>query len=472
MKKGRLLCMVGVAVLWAISLRAAEYRIGVARVEITPAEGLWMAGYAARKHPAEGALHPLWAKALVVEDKHGQRVVIVTADLIGDNFGRQLSDAIGAAVSRRTGIGRQRIVVNFSHTHCGPVVRVSDGALVTYGLDEGQRAAVTAYARTLEDKLVNLVTSACTHLQPATLSFGEGKATFAANRRKRYNPDGPVDHTVPVLRVADEKGRLLAVLFGYACHTTTLGSDFYRYNGDYAGFAQIALEAAHPGARAMFIAGCGADINPSPRGTVQLAEQHGKSLAGAVDEVLGGDLHPVRGALAVAFARVDLPFVDPPDRETLQARRGQGNVYDQRLTEVLLKRLSRQGSLERAYPCPVQVVRFGRDLTFVALGGEVVVDYVLRLRREFPGQRLWVAGYCNEVFAYVPSERVLTEGGYEGGGAMKYFGWHGPFKPGVEDRVVGQVKKLVRETARSLTGRSGSAPEAPSVRYTSTVPQQ
>jgi len=88
-------------------------------------------------------------------------------------------------------------------------------------------------------------------------------------------------------------------------------------------------------------------------------------------------------------------------------------------------------------------VRFGDDLSLIALSGEVVVDYALRLRKGFEGQRVWIAGYCNEVFAYVPSERVLAEGGYEGGGAMKYFGWHGPFKAGVEDRVVGLVKKLM-----------------------------
>ncbi len=176
----------------------------------------------------------------------------------------------------------------------------------------------------------------------------------------------------------------------------------------------------------MFMMGCGGDINPAPRGKVELAEQHGKSLASAVDEVLADELHSLRGPLTVAFERVDLPFVDPPTKEELDKRRGEGNAYDQRLTEVLLKRIAERGAIETAYPCPVQVVRFGEDLSLVALSGETVVDYALRLRKEFEGQRIWVAGYSNEVFAYLPSERVLAEGGYEAGGAMKYFGWHGP----------------------------------------------
>jgi hypothetical protein len=73
------------------------------------------------------------------------------------------------------------------------------------------------------------------------------------------------------------------------------------------------------------------------------------------------------------------------------------------------------------------------------------VDYALRLRREFAGKRIWIAGYSNDVFAYVPTERVLAEGGYEGGEAMMYFGLPGPFQPGLEQRVIDAVKRLAGE---------------------------
>lgn len=132
-----------------------------------------------------------------------------------------------------------------------------------------------------------------------------------------------------------------------------------------------------------------------------------------------------------------------PTREDLERRRGEGDVYNQRLTEVLLRRIAARGPLQTSYPCSIQAIRFGDDLSLIALPGEPVIDYALRLRKEFPEQQIWVAGYCNEVFAYIPCERVLAEGGYEGGGAMKYFGWHGPFQPGVEDPVVGLVKRLM-----------------------------
>jgi hypothetical protein len=452
MKTSRILCVALLCTAGSLPLPAAEWKVGIARTDITPDQPTWMAGYAARKHPAEGTVHPLWAKALVVEDQRGGRAVIITADLIG--FTREVCDRIGARVLEKTGIERERIVFNCSHTHCGPVVLGC--ADIAHHMEAEDVKVATAYRAQLEDKVVRLIGDACADMQPATLACGQGEATFAMNRRKvrgqsysiSPNPEGPVDHAVPVLLVRGENDEPLAVLFGYACHNTTLGA-FYQYNGDYAGFAQIEFEAKHPGTMAMFMIGCGADINPQPRGELAHAEQHGKALAAAVDQVLSGEPEPVRGPLAVGFERVDLPFVDPPTKEELEKRRGEGNVYQQRLTELLLKRIAEQGKVDDAYPYPVQVVRFGNDHALIALAGEVVVDYVLRLRKEFDSERIWVAGYSNEVFAYVPSERILAEGGYEGGGAMVYFGWHGPFKPGVEDRVVGTVDKLMNETSRA-----------------------
>jgi len=448
-------CLVwGLIVSGSLAVSAADWKVGIAKTEITPTQPTWMAGYAARKHPSEGTVHALWAKALALEDARGERVVIVTTDLIG--LVREVSDEIGARAHQRTGVPRQRIVLNSSHTHCGPVVLGC--ADIAHHMEADDVAAAAEYRGVLQEKLVRVIEAACAKMQPANLAFGEGTAPFAANRRRiqsgKYaigpNPSGPTDRRVPVLRVSDENDRPMAVLFGYACHNTTLGGDFFRFNGDYAGFAQVELEAKNPGVEALFMIGCGADSNPQPRGTLELAEQHGKELAAAVDEVLSGELRPVRGPLAAAMDRVDLPFVDPPSKEELEARRGEGNVYQQRLTKLLLERIEKQGKVDASYAYPVQVVRFGKDLTLVTLAGEVVVDYAIRLHKELDAEPLWVAGYTNEVFAYVPSERILSEGGYEGGDAMVYFGWHGPFQPGVEDRVVGLVRTLMDRTEQAL----------------------
>ena len=446
----RYMCLVLLAGLAWVSYGAAgeaPWRAGVARREITPGGPIWMGGYASRNHPSEGVLQPLWAKALVLEDGRGTRAAIVTMDLIG--IDRRLSEAVCQRAFQKTGIPRERIVLNCSHTHSGPVV--AGVTPLVYGLDAQQQAAVTAYAQTMADGLVAAIEAAAKDLRPGKVAFGEGQCSFAANRRaQRIQPQAgaakplaPVDHGVPVLVVRVENDALRAVLFGYACHNTTLA--IYQINGDYAGFAQAALEERHPGTTALFMIGCGADCNPHPRGQVELARQHGQSLAAAVDEVLRGAVQPLQGPLKAGFELVDLKLVTPPGKQELERLLQDKNVYQQRLAKSLLGELAAGRPLPTSCPCPVQVIRFGEGLLLAALGGEACVDYALRLRREFAGRRIWIAGYCNDIFAYIPSERVLQEGGYEGGTAMMYFGLHGPFQPGLEQRLIDSVKRLAAE---------------------------
>jgi len=424
----------------------SPWRAGIARQDITPREAIWMGGYASRNHPSEGVLQPLAAKALVLEDPQGSRVAFVCLDLIG--IDRRFSDAVGRRAAAATGIPRERIVLNISHTHSGPVV--AGVTPIVYDLDPQQQAAVNAYAQTLEDQLVALLAAAVKDLRPATLSFGEGRATFGANRRAMRgkkdappDPTAPVDHAVPVLAVRDPQGALRGVLFGYACHSTTTG--IYQINGDYPGYAQAALETGHAGVTALFMAGCGADVNPYPRGEIALAQQHGQALAAAVDAALSGTMSPIRGPLRVAFQRVDLPLVDPPSKEQIEQLLENKNVYKQRLAKHLLAELAAGRALPTSYPYPIQVVRFGDDLLLIALAGETVVDYSLRLRQELAGRRVWTSGFCNEIFAYVPNDRILKEGGYEGGEAMVYFGLHGPFQPGLEQTIIDTVKRLATQ---------------------------
>ncbi len=449
----RLLLLAAIMIFSGSLLWAAEWQVGLARVDITPSEPTWLAGYASRNHPAEGTVHPLWAKALALRDAEGNRVVIVTCDLLG--LTREVGDAVAQGVQDH-GLKRHQLLLSASHTHCGPVVlRCAD---IAHRMDEQAVAVAEAYRARLTAKLIEVVRQACGTQRPARLYFAQSQAGFAMNRRLpqdgkillRPNPEGPVDHSVPVLVAKSEDGQLLAVLFGYACHNTTLGGEVYLYNGDYAGFAQIELEDKHPGLAAMFIAGCGADANPEPRGKLELAEQHGRSLAAAVEAALGGRLQELQAPLRTAFTRVELELVDPPDRETLEQWAASTDINQQRLGKNLLHRLEKDGAVPPSYPCPVQVVWFGDDLLLVALGGEVVVDYVLRLKRELKdslkGTPLWTAAYCSEVFGYVPSERVLAEGGYEAVFSQAYFGFHGPYKPGLEDKLITAIKRLATET--------------------------
>jgi hypothetical protein len=430
------------------SVDGAEFKAGVARAVITPPAPIWMSGYAARKHPSEGVIHDLWAKALALEDAAGGRVVIVTTDLIG--LPREVSDEVAAGVAKKFALQRAQLLLNSSHTHCGPVVWPNLSTM--FDLTAEDRQTLIQYSGRLKDQLVGLVGAALADLAPAKVFCGHGSAGFAINRREPtpkgmrigLNPKGPVDHDLPVLKVASPDGKLRAVLCGYACHNTTLGGDFYQINGDYAGFAQLELEKAHPGATAMFLILCGADQNPSPRGKLELAAQHGKSLAEEVDRVLGGELRPVRPPIRTAYEVVNLDFA-PHDRAMFEEEAKSKDLYRQRRAKLMLSAYD-AGHPVRCCAYPVQAVRFNSDLALIALGGEVVVDYSLRLKREFPTENLIVAGYSNEVMCYIPSLRVLREGGYEAVDSMRYYAQPGPFAENVEEAILGACREVLSRT--------------------------
>jgi hypothetical protein len=217
---------------------------------------------------------------------------------------------------------------------------------------------------------------------------------------------------------------------------------FEYFCGDYAGYAQEYLEADHPGVTALFMAGCGGDQNPFPRGTLDRAKQHGRALANAVEAALLPKPRPVAGPLKVAFEETTLQFV-PLSREQLVQMGMSKTIYDVRRSKLLLAELEKNGQLKSKLSYPVQVLQFGQDLTLVALAGETVVDYSLRLKKEISGNPLWVAGYCNDVFGYVPSARVQKEGGYEPVGSTLYSILPGPLAPNTEEQVVSKVMELV-----------------------------
>lgn len=439
-----------VLLLFSLSLTAADYKAGIGRVIITPDKPIYMSGYANRDHPSEGVIHDLWAKALAIEDHKGNRVVIVTTDLIG--LPRSISDIVAARVEKEYGIDRANLVLNSSHTHTGPLIRHNLETM--FELSPEDSRVVTDYAAALTEKLVMVVGAAIKDLAPANLSFGNGRATFAINRRESTpkgviigeNPAGPGDTDVPVLKVTAPDGKLRAVLFGYACHNTTLTGQFYRISGDYAGFAEIAIEEANPGAAALFVMLCGADQNPHPRSTLELARQHGADLATEVKRVLGEKLTRVHGTTRAAFQVTELGFA-PQTREGFEARLQETNVWRVRHAKAML-RLYDDGNPIRRYSYPVQAIQFGKDLTFVALGGEVVVDYDLRIKREYGSKGIIIAGYSNDVMSYIPSLRVLKEGGYEADQSMIYYGLPGPYDEQVEEHIMTTVHQVMKRVGR------------------------
>ncbi len=422
------------------------WKAAAVSIDITPEGPVWLVGFGFRTKPSEGVAHPLYAKVLAIQDYAGTRMVFITLDLLGIPV--SIRNEIVRQVGEKHQLPNEAVLINGSHTHSGPSV---DGRGVS---DPVFQKKGEEYGKMLTAKLVQGIADTLGKLEPSKLYYSHARAGFAMNRRLTVgsevlnspNPDGPVDHDVPVLRVVGADGNLKALMFGYACHNTT--ANFQTVNGDYAGFAQAYLQENRPGVVALFMMGAGADQNPYPRHlSIEQARQHGRTLANAVETaLLVTRQRAVNGPLRSAYETVDIAYanITPAD---LERRAKSTNAAERARGEALLKQHQSGKGIPQSYPCPVQVVRFGPDITFVAIGGETTVEYSLRLKRELASQpaAVWVAGYSNDYFGYLGSRQVILTGGYEGYSAN--FGRHpGPWATSTEDRVIGKAYDLIQDT--------------------------
>ncbi len=425
-------------------------RIGIAATKITPDEPIRMSGYASRNKPSEGVLLDLHAKAMAFEDGKGERAVLITADVIG--FNAKVAEFISAQITTETGLERRQIMLNPSHTHTGPVIGIPGAT--GYDLEGDDLKCVHNYAVTLANKLTKITAAALADLKPAKVSWGIGVTNIVMNRREftergirlGFNPRGYVDRSVPVLRVDNSDGTLRAIVFGCACHNTTLTGDHYVLSGDYAGFAQEFIEKQHPGVQAMFMIGCGGSANPHPRGTIEAVQVNGRSLGAEVCRVLTEPLVPIRGPLRAELDYADLPLEPVPPRSQLEAMvKGPGYIaYNAR---QMLEAVDKGEPLPTKYSSPFALWQFGEDLTLVAMSGEVVNGYVPLVESAIGPRKLWIAAYANDCFGYLPTTKVLVEGGYE---TRCLYNEPGFFAPHVQQVVIDKIVKMAEKVGRQM----------------------
>lgn len=303
------------------------------------------------------------------------------------------------------------------------------------------------YTQRLCDQIVELSVQATTQLEPAKLSWGVGVATFVMNRREftergvrlGVNPRGLADRSVPVLKIESADGKLRSVLIGTACHNTTLGGRDMQISGDFAGYAQQHVERELKGVQAMFMQGCGGDANPFPRGTEEISRMHGMTLGTEVLRVLETELKPIRGPLTTLLTTVALPLQNDLSEENL-AKLEAASGSTREVARKLKEKRDAGEKVPTSFESQIALWQFGEDLTLVALPGEVVVDYVRLIEDAIGPRKLWVSAYNHDVFGYIPSARVLREGGYEIRGI--YTGGFGIFAPETEQVVVKHVRAL------------------------------
>ncbi len=424
------LCLAGVA-------RADDgYRIGVSRVDITPDYPIRLSGFGFRRAESEGVTQKIWAKALAIRWADDVPVVLLAIDNLGVRS--TMVDEVFRRLAPKYHIPRANIALTYSHSHTAPKVCGSCDNIFSQPIPDDHQAHIERYTAELTDALERAAIRALEDMQPSRLEWGVGQSALAANRR---TAGGPTDHDLPVLVVRGAEDRVRAVYFRYACHCVTLSNN--KVSGDWAGFAQESIERRHPGCLALFSAGAGSDSNPSSGVTgdrVDVAAAQGEEMAAEVDRVLQQPLQPISGPVQAQLSTIQLPLNDLPTREQLTALADQDTPkgYNAR---TQLARLDRGEALLKAVDYPIQTFAFGDRLLMVFLAGEVCVDYTLRLKQELDPQRLWINAYSNDFACYVPSERLLQEGGYGGGSEIPYFALPTTLRAGLEQRIIDEVHR-------------------------------
>lgn len=441
----------------AMTLAADPVAVGVAKVDVTPTHPVLLTGYGHRVGEHEAVDAPISARALAIGDS--DPVVLVAVENCG--VPTPVVAEARRLVAEKGGFDPARLVVASTHTHNAPAL-VGYAPLIWEGRETPeQHERVVAYTRWLTDKIVEVALAAVRDRKPAELSWGQGRATFGGNRR--WMKDGqwigfgfaekaPVDHSMPAM-FARRDGELVAVWANYACHCTSAGAE-NRVGGDWAGFAATDIEQDSPGATALITIGCGADVGPQPTGNIDLSRRHGRALADEVARLAKTSLTPLKAAPEVVEKAIELPLETTYDRAHWE-KEAQREGFEGRHAKRMLAQLDRDGKLPSAVPYPIAAWRFADDLAIVFLPGEVTVDYAVRLKREMDWTRLWINGWSNDVPGYIPSRRILAEGGYEPDFSQIYYGWPSRYNPAVEDLLISTVESLLGDTYQ----RTAATPE-------------
>ncbi len=412
-------------------------RAGVASVDITPPAGLQLAGFAARTLPATGTHDPLTARAIAVDD-----TAIVVLDVVG------VHESMATRIRQRCCLPEDRVIVAATHTHGAPVSMT--GRL--------GRDADPAFLQQMEDGAVEAIRLAVANQQDATIAAGMGGDPGVAWNRR--HADGPLDRSVPVIRIRDAAGRCIAVMVSYACHPVVLAADNLLMTADYPHYVREALEAAHPGAVAVFLTGCCGDANTghtaqaswtlaaNAERTFATAERLGRRVAEAAlqagEQIMDGPVGAGHRELDLALARLEEAPLDVlaaewrVERETAEPVRA--ILLDHWIAWAELNRDVEPGS----WRARVSLLDWC-GVPIAAMPGEIFSETGLTVRAACEGRPAFVLAYAEGTPGYIPPRSEYQHGGYEVSEAHRFIGMPGAFAPGSAEALADAAINLLQE---------------------------
>ncbi len=398
--------------------------VGVSITDITPPVGLAMAGFAVRTDPATGTHDPLTARALVVDD-----TALVTTDVIG------IDAELSKRVRSRCVLPDDAVTIAATHTHGGPASM--PGRL--------SALADAVVLDQLETGIVRAIDTAASRRKPARVLGGNGSEPgFARNRRQS---NGPVDRGIPVLRFEDLQGAPIAILVSYACHPVVLGPDNLTWTGDYPHYVRKELEAASPGAIAIFATGCAGDVNTGHSSASSLTNKSRPERSFSMAQAIGlgiaqsaaaADLTELSGGVggAEAFGQLSFQLREVGSPEEL-ARRWRAEAAEPHSIHTIWANWAETTMGQDVGP---RVVRCSAldwcGAKIIALPGEIFAQTALEIRQVLATDApLFVLAYSDDNPGYVPPRVDYDRGGYEVEEAHRFYGIGATVAPGTAEHL-------------------------------------
>jgi hypothetical protein len=424
--------------------------VGIAKADITPDWPVRLAGFAARaKLEATEVLNTLTAKALAFGNDEQGPVIIISVEIIGIQW--RVTNDILKTLSEKTGINPEQIAILVTHTHGSPEVGNLINGLQCRGnypaeyffsealLARDELLHIARFNELLTKKLVEVALCALKDRKPAIVAWGQGNASFSKNRRTE---GGPVDVSMPILKITALDGTLRAIFLNYACHGISLGPDINKIHGDWMGEAQRLIEEKHPGCIAMVAIGCAGDAHPVKRDKMEYPKVYGEEIFDNVEVLLSSNLIPIAAPPQVKMKWAKIPFSKVPSVAELIENMSKNDIkgYYSRLA---LERILRGENIPKELNYPIQVWNFDDKLTMINMGGEVVVDYAVIIKQKYANRNIWINAYANDVSCYIPSRRILKEGGYEADISMYWYNQPSPLSEVVEDIIMNAVQGMM-----------------------------
>jgi hypothetical protein len=437
-------------------------KFALAKAAVTPQRPVFLAGYGSRDHPSEGVLDDLYMRAVVLRER--QTLCILTIDALGGD--RSFVRGIKAALRERIGLREEHVLINFSHTHSSVYLTGEDaeGRRGNYSIvqqdwperdEDLDYAEDIRYFHFLAETAVRLAADCLTRLEDGEIRICRGSTAIGISRRLmtedgmrfRPNPDAEIDRELFVIQLVGAQGGIKGILFGCACHPVCM--DQYFISAEFPGWACRLLEERYPEAQAVFLQGCTADIMPVRTADVDrfrtTTPEEMRRIGGILaDEVIAllerGGFTPIGGRIEAELLDVRL-YTESPDYETIAAiaQNEANSAYKRRAARRVLASI-REGREKRSLGQYIAIWRFGERWRLIALEGEIPSAYALMLRALFPQHNVIALGYSNGVSTYIPTRRILREGGYEAE-AYLFHTYRGPLVPETEEIILGAIAR-------------------------------